>query len=109
MKKQINVNYTRILRMALNVDWKQHKTNKEVYGNLPRATMKIQEQLWGPNHGVRSRGRPAMNFVDSLPVGTGLSDSGEIDGLMADRVHQHTNAEARTCVQSGNYTDKANQ
>ena len=29
------------LRMALNVDWKQHKTNKKVYGTLPRPTMKI--------------------------------------------------------------------
>ena len=42
LKKQIDGCYTRMLRMALNVDWKQHKTNKEVYGTLPRPTMKIR-------------------------------------------------------------------
>ena len=91
--------------MALNIDWMQHKPNKEVYGNLPRATMKIQERrmrlaghinghpelvanrllLWEPNHGVRSRGRTVMTYVDSIQADTGLSDTGEIVGLMADR------------------------
>ena len=37
LKKRIDGCYTRMLRMTLNVDWKQRKTNKEVYGNLPRA------------------------------------------------------------------------
>ena len=85
LKKRIDgCLYTRMLRMALNVDWKQRKTNKEVYGNLPRATMKIQERrmrlaghihrhpelvanrflLWEPIHGVRSRGRPAITYVE---------------------------------------------
>ena len=36
--------------------------------------------LWEPNHGVRSRGRPAMTYVDSLRVDTGLSDTGEMRG-----------------------------
>ena len=36
--------YTRMLRMALDIDWRAHKTNKEVYGNLPRASFKIQER-----------------------------------------------------------------
>ena len=91
----------------------QHKTNKEVYGNLPRATMKIQGHrmqlaghshwhpelvanrllLWKPNHGVRSMGRPAMTYVDSLRVDTSRSDTGEVCGLVADRVlwKQRTN------------------
>ena len=43
LKKQIKDCYTRMLRIALNVEWKQHKTKKEVYENLPRATMKIKE------------------------------------------------------------------
>jgi hypothetical protein len=29
--------------LMIDVDWKQHLTNKEVYGGLPQATMKIQE------------------------------------------------------------------
>ena len=92
--------------MALKVDWEQQKTNKEVYGNLPRATMEIQErkmrpagnihgylelvanclQLGEPNHVVRSRGRPVMTHADSLRGDTGLWDTIEIGGLMADRV-----------------------
>ena len=116
LKKQIDGCYTRMLRMALNVDWKQHKTNKEVYGTLPRPTMKIQERrmrlaghihrhpelvanrllLWEPNHGVRSRGRPAMTYVDSLRADTGLSDTGEIGGLMADRVLWRQRINTRT-------------
>ena len=75
-----------MLRMALNVDWKQRKTNKEVYSNLPRATMKIQERrmrlaghihrhpelianrllLWEPTHGVRSRENQPMLIAYEL-------------------------------------------
>ena len=82
------------------------KPNKEVYGNLPRATMKNQERrmrlaghihrhpelvanrllLWEPTHGVRRRGRLAKTCVDSLRADTGLNDTGEMGGLMADRV-----------------------
>jgi hypothetical protein len=36
-------NYTRMLQMALNVDYRFHKTNKEVYGRVRLATMKIQK------------------------------------------------------------------
>ena len=42
--------------------------------------------LWEPNHGMKSRGRPAMTYVDSLPVDIRLSNIGEIGALMADRV-----------------------
>ena len=88
-----------MLRMALNVEWKQRKTNKEIYGNLPRATMKIQERrmriagqihrhpevvanrllLWEPTHRVRNWERPAIiTYVDSLRLraDTGLNDAG---------------------------------
>ena len=43
LKKRIDGCYTKMLKMALNVDWKQRKTNKEVHGSLPRAIVKIQE------------------------------------------------------------------
>ena len=105
-----------MLRMALNVDWKQHLTNKEVYGRLPRATMKIQERrmrlaghihrhdelvanrllLWEPTHGTRSRGRPALTFVDNLRTDTGLTDTGEIGRLMADRTLWRQRIDTRT-------------
>ncbi len=70
--------YNRMLRMALNVDWRQHITNKVVYGHLPRVTSKIQARrmklaghiqrheeltankllLLEPQYGARGRGRP---------------------------------------------------
>ena len=116
LEKQIDGCYTRMLRMALNVNWKQHLTNKEVYGALPRATMKIQERrmrlaghlhrhpeltasrllLWEPKHGTRSRGRPALTYVDNLRKDTGLSNTGEIAGLMADRLLWRRHIRART-------------
>ena len=116
LKKSIDGCYTRMLRMALNIDWRLHKTNKDVYGNLPRATMKIQERrmrlaghinrhpelvanrllLWEPNHGVRSRGRQAMTYVDSIRPDTDLSDTGEIGGLMANTVLWRQRIDTRT-------------
>ncbi|KAL5257936.1 hypothetical protein ACHWQZ_G012773 [Mnemiopsis leidyi] len=116
LSKQIDGCYTRMLRMALDVDWKQHLTNKEVYGTLPRATMKIQERrmrlaghlqrhpeltassllLWEPKHGARTRGRPALTYVDNLRKDTGLSDTREIAGLMADRLLWRRHINART-------------
>ena len=101
LKKKIDGCYTRMLRMALNIDWRLHLTNREVYGTLPRATMKIQERrmrlaghihrhpelvahdvlLWEPNHGTRGRGRPALTYVDSLRTDTGLTDVGEMEDL----------------------------
>ena len=106
LKKKIDGCYTRMLRMALNVDWRLHLTNREVYGKLPRVTMKIQERrmrlaghihrhpeltahqvlLWEPSHGTRGRIRPALTYVDCLRQDTGLTDVGEIGGLMADRL-----------------------
>ena len=88
-------------------------------GNLPKATLKIQERrmrlaghihrlpelvanhllLWEPNHEVRSRVRATMTYVDSLRVDTGLSQTGETGGLKADSVlwktaHRYSDAEA---------------
>ena len=33
--------YTRMLRMALNIDWRWGLTNKEVYGSLPLSLIHI--------------------------------------------------------------------
>ena len=44
MQKSLDGVYTRMLRMALNVSWKQHITNEELYGDLPKVTSKIAMQ-----------------------------------------------------------------
>ena len=41
MEKSLNGVYTRMLRVALNVSWKQHLTNEELYGDLPKITSQI--------------------------------------------------------------------
>ena len=86
LEKKIDGAYTRMLRAALNVSWKEHLTNKELYGKTPKVTSSIHEQrlrftghcwrskkelicdviLWLPKHGKRSRGRPTKTFVDQL-------------------------------------------
>ena len=103
--KKIDGCYTRMLRMALNVSWTEHTTNRVVYGRLPRVSSKIQERrmrlaghihrhedlvaqellLWEPTQGVRGRGRPALTFVDTLRSDTELDSTVDIGTLMADR------------------------
>ena len=86
IEKKIDGAYTRMIRATLNVSWKEHLTNKELYGKTPKVTSSIREQilrftghcwrskkelicdvlLWLPKHVKRSRGRPAKTFVDQL-------------------------------------------
>ena len=85
-EKNIDGAYMRMLRAALNVSWREHMTNRELYNNIPRITSSIRKQrmrfsehccrsknelvsdvlLWTPKHGQRSRGRPASTFVDQM-------------------------------------------
>ena len=54
MEKRLDGVYTRMLRMAMNVSWKQHMTNEELYGDLPKVTTKIAI------HRLRLRARPPL-------------------------------------------------
>ena len=42
--KQFDGAYTRLLRSALNVSWRDHITNLILYGSLPKVTIKIKER-----------------------------------------------------------------
>ena len=75
-----------MLRAALNISRRDHMSNKDLYGKIPKITDTIREQrlrfsghcwrsknevvsdvlLWLPIHGRRSRGRPTTTFVDPL-------------------------------------------
>ena len=75
-----------MLRAALNVNWKTHMTNKELYGDMPQITTKIKARrltfaghckraegcivpklvTWRPTQGARSKGRPKKTYVDLL-------------------------------------------
>ena len=92
-----------MLRTVLNVHWKQHMTNAELYDKLPRISQKIRERrtrfaghcfrceepvsnmiLWAPKHGNKKPGRPALTYIDILKKDSGW-DSDSIKTAMQDR------------------------
>jgi len=92
LRRRLNGTYTRMLRAVFRVSWRQHLTNHQLYGTLPRVTDIIKERrtsfaghcwrskdepvagllLWQPRHGVRSRGRPARTYIDQLEEDVGI-------------------------------------
>ena len=104
LTKKLDGTYTRLLRAALNVSWRQHMTNKELYGILPKITDIICERrirfsghcwrskeevvhqvlLWEPKHGKRSSGQPPRTFIDQLTDDTGILRD-ELGTVMEDR------------------------
>ena len=105
MEKQLNGCYTRMLRMAFNVSYKDHLTNKELYGDLPQVTSKIQQRrmrlaghcmrhpeeianklvLWEPLDGTRNRGPQKTTYVDNLLRDSGMDNALELRSIMDDR------------------------
>ena len=78
LEKQLDGVYTRMLRMAMDVSWRDHMTNDELYGKLPKVSVKIKAKrmqlaghlvrhreeevasklvLWEPLDGAPNRGR----------------------------------------------------
>ena len=104
LSKRIDGTYTRLLRTALNVSWRQHLTNRQLYGNLPPVSSVIQVRrlqfaghcyrsknevvnrviLWEPSHGRRSKGRPTKSYINILAAETSAERS-ELPGLMGNR------------------------
>ena len=102
MERKIDGVYTRMLRMVINVSWEDHTRNVALCGTLPGVTRKIKARKMGlaghcvcqpelvasnpillePNHGTRSRGRPANTCIDTLRRDTDLGNTGEIPALM---------------------------
>jgi len=96
--------YTRLLRAALNVSWRQHLTNSELYGTLPQVSQTLLHRrlrfsghcwrsreetvhsaiLWEPLHGHRTRGRPALTYIDTLERDSGIGRR-ELPGCMERR------------------------
>jgi hypothetical protein len=96
--------YTRMLRAALNISWKQHPSKKELYGNIPPISTTIRERrlrfaghcwrskdelasnllLWQPTHGKKTPGRPYKSFIDQLTDDTDCLLE-ELPNAMSDR------------------------
>ena len=103
LAKELDGCYTRMLRSVFNIHWKQHISNAELYGNLPKITQKIRDRRtrfaghcsrsaecvsklvhWIPKHGIRKRGRPALNYMDVITQDTGL-DVNDVRTAMQNR------------------------
>ena len=96
--------YTRMLRAALDISWKSHITNRELYGDLPKITAKITNKrlrfaghckrrkggvvsnliTWQPTQGKRTAGRPTKTFVDQLQLNIGYTTL-EMESCMENR------------------------
>ena len=105
LEKRLDGCYTRMLRTALNVSWRQKIRNEELYGELPPVSSKVASRrlklaghcirhpeeeasklvLWKPTRGKMSVGRRAVTYVDVLLNDTGLESTEELKAVMKDR------------------------
>ena len=106
LEKKINGCYTRMLRMALNISWRQKLTNEQLYQELPQVTSKIASRrlklaghcirhpelsastlvLWRPTRGTVKPGRPTINYIDNLLSDLEVEEIEEIKTAMNNRV-----------------------
>ena len=104
LKKELDSNYTRMLRAILNKSWRQHPTRHQLYGHLLPITKTIQarrtrhaehcwrsrdelisdELLWTPTYGRAKAGRPARTYIQQLCEDTECSPE-DLPEAMNDR------------------------
>ena len=114
LQKSIDGCYTRLLRSALNVSWKDRIPNTVLYKDLPRVSEKIRERrlkfaghcsrskdqvvadlvLWKPSQGKRSKGRPIKTYLDLLCEDTGLMCE-DLESCMQERTTWRAIADVR--------------
>ena len=105
MEIKIDGLYTKLLRRALNISWKDHVSNKELYGGIPRLSSTIRKRrlrfaghcsraenqpvtnllLWSPSQGKRGQGAGIQTYPKLIKKDCNLTSDREIQGLMADR------------------------
>ena len=103
-EKMLDGAYTRMLRAILNVSWREHPTKKSLYGGLLPISQTLRQRrlrfaghcfrskeelasdlvLWQPNHGFKTRGRPARTYPDQLSDDLGCLKE-DLPVLMRDR------------------------
>ena len=103
LAKELDGCYACMLRAVFNIHWKQHITNVELYGDLPKITQQTRDRRtrfashcsrsmecvsklvhWTPKHGIKKRGRPALNYVDVITQDTDL-DVNDVRTAIQDR------------------------
>ena len=93
LEKELDGNYTRMLRAILNKSWRKQPIRHQLYGHLPPITITIQARrtrhaghcwrsrdelisdvhLWTPTYGQAKAGRPARTYIQQLCEDTGCS------------------------------------
>ena len=104
LEKNLDGNYTRMLRAILNKSWRQHPTRHQLYGHLPPISKTFQVRrtrhaghcwrskdelisdvlLWTPTHGRAIAERPARTYIQQLCEDTGCC-SEDLPRAMNDR------------------------
>ena len=99
LEKNLDGNYTRMLRAILNKYWRKHPTRHQLYGHLPPITKTIQvrqtrhsghfwrskdELLWTTPYGQAKTGWPARTYIQQLCEDTGCSPE-DLPKAMNDR------------------------
>ena len=104
MRDMLDGTYTKMLRRVLCYTWRDHVTNKELYGDLKSITSVLRKRqlmfichiwrkrdemanqllFWEPRYGKRRPGRPALTYVDQLEKDTGHTKD-EVKLIMEDR------------------------
>ena len=102
---RINGCYTQLLRRVLNISWRDHKTNEEVYGEIPPLSNSVRKRrlqfaghclrasdqpvsrvlFWTPSEGHSSRGRRSTTYPDSISKDLDLEPN-EVQQLMLDKL-----------------------
>ena len=105
LQKRLDGCYTRMLRMAYDISWKDKMTNLELHAGLPPVSTKVESRrlnlaghctrhpeveasklvLWEPSQGKRNIGRRAVTYVDVLKRDTGLETTQDLRTAMMDR------------------------
>ena len=104
MKKKLQGNYTKMLRLILNKSWRQHLTKQQLCSHLPPITKTIQvrqtrhaghcwkskDELisnilqWTPSHRQAKARQPARTYIQQLCADTGCSIE-DLPGAMDNR------------------------
>jgi len=84
-ERKLDGSYTRELRKALNISWREHVTN-ERRPDFPTLCYGYQIR----DKGSRGRGRPTGTFIDTLMRDTGLQLE-EMHACMQDKGESRTN------------------
>ena len=115
LQKLLDGSYTRMLRVVLNVHWRDHISNSDLYGDLSKVSDKVawrslglagrcqgheelpvhHRVLWEPTNGKSRPGRSSTTFVNTLKRDVGAANTAELAACTMNRDHW---ASRRACA-----------